>query len=54
MAENVRAPSIIREGGYQGSRDPGSPDSLMKPQTVPLNHGSDASQPSNSSRHSNH
>lgn len=51
--EETRAPSIIREGGYQGSRDPGRPIGLMQPQTVQINQGSNAAQLSNSSGSSN-
>ncbi|MHB8735916.1 MAG: hypothetical protein ACYC6M_11510 [Terriglobales bacterium] len=30
-----REPSIIKEGGYQGSSDPGRPTQLMQQQTLP-------------------
>jgi hypothetical protein len=30
-----REPSIIKEGGYQGSSDPGRPTQLMQQQTQP-------------------
>lgn len=51
--DDTRAPSIIREGGYQGSRDPGRPVGLMQQQTVPVNHGSNGTQAPNSAESSN-
>ncbi len=32
----TREPSIIKEGGYQGSSDPGRPTSLMQQQIRPV------------------
>ena len=32
----TREPSIIKEGGYQGSSDPGRPTTLMQQQIRPM------------------
>jgi hypothetical protein len=33
--QSQHSPSIIKEGGYQGSRDPGQPTQLMQEQLRP-------------------
>lgn len=33
MSDDVR---IIKEGGYQGTRDPGFPSEMLQPQIVPV------------------
>ena len=40
-----REPSIIKEGGYQGSSDPGRPTQLMQQQTQPAPSPSNGAQP---------
>jgi hypothetical protein len=44
-----RTPSIIKEGGYQGSRDPGQPTQLMQQQFKPAHPSSNGGQTSSSS-----